>query len=316
MIERVAPYDFKHSQRAHGELMRAFRARHERLAPDVAAGLSEMLHSMVQVRLARLDQLTYREFVFSLENPTCFNVVQADAGGCGVAVPAACRAGATPAPKDFSTPLVLEMGPSILYPILDRLLGGGRGEDFAARRPLTEIELRIVTRVTGLFLDAIGRAWENVPELKLQVARVESSPQLAPIMPPDSIVAVIRFEVALGEIQGTVNLCIPYDLVGRICGQISTPDPVGSDSPPSATPEGMQRIGQAVRGSLVHVAVRLATAQISAGELIGLRVGDIIATEKDVRTPVDVFVENVPKFRARPGALKGRKAICIEEAIQ
>ena len=46
---------------------------------------------------------------------------------------------------------------------------------------------------------------------------------------------------------------------------------------------------------------------------LGLRVGDIITTEKDVRSPLVVHIEGVSKFKARAGAFKGRKAICIDE---
>ena len=52
-----------------------------------------------------MEQLTYGEFVFSLENPTCFNLLKAD-------------------PLEGN--LILDINPSILYPIIDRLLGGGR----------------------------------------------------------------------------------------------------------------------------------------------------------------------------------------------
>jgi flagellar motor switch protein FliM len=48
---------------------------------------------------------------------------------------------------------------------------------------------------------------------------------------------------------------------------------------------------------------------------VGLRVGDIITTEKDVRTPLDVDVEGVTKFQASAGAFKGKKAIQIEGAV-
>ncbi len=53
--------------------------------------------------------------------------------------------------------------------------------------------------------------------------------------------------------------------------------------------------------------VELAESKISTGDMIGLRVGDIITTEKDVREPLDVLVEGVAKFHARPGAFKGAR---------
>ncbi len=49
---------------------------------------------------------------------------------------------------------------------------------------------------------------------------------------------------------------------------------------------------------------------------MGLRVGDIITTQKDVHQPVIVSVEGVPKFRAKLGAFKGHKAIMIQNAIE
>ena len=58
--------------------------------------------------------------------------------------------------------------------------------------------------------------------------------------------------------------------------------------------------------------VTLAESKITTGDLIGLRVGDIITTDKDVRQPLDVAVQGTTKFHATAGAFKGRKAIHVE----
>src|SRR6185503_7280077 len=108
---------------------------------NFGAALSGLLRSIVEVKLTSVDQLTYGEFVFSLENPTCFNLLRAD-------------------PLEGN--LILDINPSILYPIIDRLLGGGRDTGPISRRPLTEIELRLVSRITGLFLKELQHAWEGV----------------------------------------------------------------------------------------------------------------------------------------------------------
>ncbi len=71
-----------------------------------------------------------------------------------------------------------------------------------ARRPLTEIELRLVSRITGLFLEELRHAWENVLELKLTVLQVESNPQLVQIVPPNEVVVVISFELTIGDLRG------------------------------------------------------------------------------------------------------------------
>ena len=187
--EKITPYDFKRPERVGKEQMRALQTLHEGFSRNFAAGLSAMLRSMIEVKLTSVDQLTYSEFVFSLENPTCFNLLSAE-------------------PLEGN--LILDINPSILYPILDRLLGGGREASPLARRPLTQIERLLVKRITDLFLAELALAWKNVLELQLEVVRVESNPQLVQIVPPNEVVVLISFEVALGEIRGMLNLCIPY----------------------------------------------------------------------------------------------------------
>jgi len=291
---KVSPYDFKRPERVGKEQMRALQTMHEGFGRNFGAALSAMLRSIVEVKLTSVDQLTYSEFVFSLENPTCFNLLKAD-------------------PLEGN--LILDINPSILYPIIDRLLGGGREGGPLARRPLTEIELRLVSRISGLFLDELHHAWENVLDLKLEVVQVESNPQLVQIVPPNEVVVLISFELTVGEIRGMINLCIPYNSIERIGGKLSA-NSWSAYHRPQPTAQSIEKIGSALRSSLVELKVQLAQTQINTGELISLTVGDIITTQKDVQHPLLVSVEGVPKFRARIGAFKGHKAICIDEPVQ
>ncbi|MHC4402203.1 MAG: flagellar motor switch protein FliM [Planctomycetota bacterium] len=291
--EKTTPYDFKRPERVGKEQIRALQTLHEGFGRNFAAGLSAMLRSMVEVKLAGVDQLTFSEFIFSLENPTCFNLLTAD-------------------PLEGS--LILEINPSILYPIIDRLLGGGRKSGPLQRRPLTEIELRLVARINDIFLRELREAWKNVLDLKLNVERVESNPQLVQIVPPNEVVVLISFDVALGEIRGMVNLCIPYNAIERISGKLSADSWVAYGHH-ETTPETVEQIRESLRGAVVELKVRLAQTRITAGELIGLRVGDVITTRKDIHSPMLVTVQGVPKYRASPGAYKGYKAIRIEEVV-
>ena len=291
--EKITPYDFKRPERVGKEQMRALQTLHEGFGRNFAAGLSAMLRSMVEVKLTSVDQLTYSEFVFSLENPTCFNLLKAD-------------------PLEGN--LILDINPSILYPIIDRLLGGGREGGPLARRPLTEIELRLVSRITTLFLDELKHAWENVLPLELDVIRVESNPQLVQIVPPNEVVVLISFELTIGEVRGMMNLCIPYNSIERISGKLTANSWVAYGRR-QATPESIQKISQSLHSSLVEINVQLARTRISTGELIGLRVGDVITTDQDKHAPLLVTIEDYAKFHARAGAYKGHKAICIETPL-
>ena len=125
MPEKVVTYDFKRPERVGKEQMRALQTLHEGFSRNFAASLSGLIRSMVDVRLVGVDQMTYSEFVFGLENPTCFNVLRA-------------------APLEGN--VILDINPSVIFPLLDRLLGGGKEKSPQLRRPLTELEMRLVNK--------------------------------------------------------------------------------------------------------------------------------------------------------------------------
>jgi flagellar motor switch protein FliM len=296
--EKVAAFDGQHAQRVGNDQLRVLRSLHEKLGRNFATALSGLLRSIVGVKVASVEQRTYSEFVCGLENPTCFNLLRAE-------------------PLDGN--LILDMDPSILFPIIDRLLGGGTEPGPIVRRPLTEIELRLVSRVTSLFLEEMRRAWANFVELTLSVERVECDPQLVQVVPADEVVALVRFELTLQEVRGQMNLCLPFSSIERIgeklWGKSQPQIRRRSTTPMNITPVSIEPIGRSDEGALVELVVELAESKIATSELAGLRAGDIITTEKDIREPLDVLVQGVPRFRAKPGAYKGRKAIRIEQTI-
>ena len=291
--EKVAPYDFKRPERVGKEQMRALQSMHEGFGRNFGASLSAMLRSIIEVNLTSVDQLTYSEFVFSLENPSCFNLLKAE-------------------PLEGN--LILDINPSILYPIIDRLLGGGKENTVPARRPLTEIELRLVRRITDLFLRELKNAWSNVVDLKLEVDRVESNPQLVQVVPPNEVVVLISFEIALNDVRGMINLCIPFNTIERIANKLTANNwfNLGSRQP---TEQTQRSIEQQLGGSVVEIIVDLAEAKITTGDLLGLRVGDIITTDQDCHGLLPVTVEGMRKFYALPGAAKGHKAFQVESSI-
>lgn len=291
--EKITPYDFKRPERVGKEQMRALQTMHEGFGRNFGAALSALLRCIVEVKLTSVDQLTYSEFVFSLENPTCFSLVNA---------------------KPLEGQIILDINPSILFPIIDRLLGGTSDDSTVTRRPMTEIELRLVGRITALFLAEMKHAWENVLDLDLEVDRVESNPQLVQIVPPNEVVVLISFELTIGELRGMVNLCIPFNSIEGVSNKL-TANSWASYSKKEPSPESLQMLGDRVGGALVELVVEMAQTRISTADLIGLRVGDVITTEHDVHRPLNVSIEGRRKFHAEVGAFKGRKAIQIADPI-
>lgn len=291
--DKVSPYDFKRPERVGKEQMRSLQTMHEAFGRNFGAALSALLRTIVELKLTSVDQLTYSEFVFSLENPTCFNLINAN---------------------PLEGQLIVDINLSLLFPIIDRLLGGGSDPAPPARRPLTEIELRLVSRITDLFCKELKRAWENVLELDLSIDRVESNPQLVQIVPPNEVVVLISFEITLGDVRGMANLCITFNSIERISQQLTSNSWVAYGRKPP-TPQSIQMISGQLTGSVVEVVVDLAETHIATSDLINLQIGDVITTEKDIHTPLVLSIEGRPKFHADAGVFKGRKAVQVKEII-
>ena len=293
--EKVASYDFKSPDRVGKEQMKTLQTMHEGFGRKFAASLSAMLRAVVEVKLTSVDQLAYSEFIFGLDNPTCFNLLRAE-------------------PLEGN--LILDANPSILYPMIDRLLGGGREPTITARRPLTEIEQRLVLKITKMFLHELKRAWENVIDLDFEVIQTESNPQLIQVVPPNEVVIVLCFEVALTDVRGTITLCIPYNSFERIAGKLTSNAWTGYSSKKQATPQTIKKISKDIRNMRALVKVKLAESKMKMHEFLNLRIGDVICTQKKANTPLMVSVEGIPKYWATPGKYKGYTAIQIEENIE
>jgi flagellar motor switch protein FliM len=292
---QVSIYDFKRPERVSKEQMRAFQALHDGFSRELGASLSGMLRAIVEVKLISVDQLTYSEFVFSLENPTCFNLLESEG---------------------LQGHIILDISPSIIFPIVDRLLGGGKeSSPEYPSRPLTEIELRLVSRITGLATRALENAWDNICQLGLRVQQVESNPQLVQIVPPNEVIVLISFEITMGELRGIMNLCIPYNTIEPLSGKL-TSDTWTAYQKKGIDPRQLRNLEQGVQQAALEVVVHLAKTTVTAREVAQLAVGDVILTNHTSQQGAEVLVEGRPLLQAFPGVLKGHKAIRVGRSLR
>jgi flagellar motor switch protein FliM len=107
-----------------------------------------------------------------------------------------------------------------------------------------------------------------------------------------------------------LNLCIPFNSIERVSNKLQSNN-WAAYAARASSPEVRQKIGRRLDEAVVELTATLAETTITMKDLIELRVGDIITTEKDIHSPLTLSIQNVPKFQAAPGALKGKKAIQV-----
>src|SRR5678810_673682 len=250
----VTVYDFKRPERVSKDQMRALEALHEGFGRNFGAALSGYLRTIIEVSVAHIEQLTYSEFIHSLPNPTCFNLLKAE---------------------QLDGQLCLEISPLIIYPIIDRLLGGSNADLFIPQRPLTQIEQRLVQRITDRATHHLSEAWSNLTPVTFSVHDFESNPQLVQIVPPNDTVVVVGFELNMGNRAGTISLCIPYNVIEPIMGTLAAQNWF-SYQKKGGQDDHLKKLTRNVSNAKVEMRAFLAQTTITMQDLLSLQAGDVI----------------------------------------
>src|ERR1700730_1716795 len=184
---RVVPYDFRRPDRLSKEQVRALYLLHDLFSHSLSSSLPIFLRTISEVTLISVDQQAYVEYLYGLPDPTAiFTLTMHPLPGVSV----------------------LELNPSLAFPVIDRLLGG-KGVPLAEARAVTEIEQKILESFLKVVIEDLREAWKPIVELEMQIVGRETRPQLLQIVAPNEVVLSIVFHVQVGEARGIMSLCIP-----------------------------------------------------------------------------------------------------------
>lgn len=267
--------------------LREFQSIHEVFADKLSMAFSQKLRCDVNVRLTQVSQPSYGEFVFGLDNPTCFQVIDM-----------------TP----FPARQVIELHPSILFPLIDRMLGGGKHLGPIVRRPLTAIERRLVARMTGTALEQLVKSWQPMAIVEPTVERVHANPKLARSSNPSVAVCAFEFEIDLGFARGPMRLAYDAQILGAIGGNLAGE---------VEKPFGFERLPESVepKQELRDVAVVVGSIVDADFDPASLSIDDVILTNTDDTDLAEVFVDGTAAFSAQFGVADGRKGFRLEKRL-
>ena len=285
---KVRVYDFRHPAKFSREHIQTLHAIHESYARLYSTSLSAQLRLITAIDVASVDQLTFDEFMRTLTAPAVVVVF-------------------TMPPLDGHA--LLEFHPSTAMSILDRLLGGP-GRSTGKARELTDIEQSLLSRVVAKGLGNFADAWRSVVDgMKPHVESIETNPRFVHIIPPQDTVAVVTFEMKIGEIQGAMRICIPYPSLEPIMARMSTQLYFANSREQSeAQSTELKRNLDKVE---VLMSLVLGHTDINVRDLLNLQVGDVIGLDTLANQDLPIMVEQDVKFYGRPGLLNNRLAAQI-----
>lgn len=289
----IRDYDFKRPERVSKDQMRALETLHESFSRSFGALLSGFLRTIMEVKVATIEQMTFSEFTHSLPNPTCFSLIDCD-------------------PLDGT--MCMEVSPLIIYPVIDRLLGGSNADLFIPQRPLTAIEMRLVNKILDRGVAALKEAWANVKDINFNVTETESNPVLVQIVPPNEVVVVVSFELKMGGRAGTMSLCIPYNVIEPLIEKLSN-QTWAAYKKHSRDAKMRNRLAGHLDSARLDIATILADTTIKVSDLLNLEVGDLILTEKPASAPLTLEIEGKRKFIGQLGQYKGNRVFRVDRTL-
>ncbi|MFA6244509.1 MAG: flagellar motor switch protein FliM, partial [Candidatus Hydrogenedentales bacterium] len=263
-------------ERVSKEQLKGLQSLFEAFARELSIALPPFLRSVVRVDLVSIDQLTYDEFVLSIARPTSISVVNMS-------------------PLEGNA--VIELSPSVVFPIVDRILGG-KGIPLKKPRELTEIENRIIHRVMLMILDSLKRSWEQLVEFKLSVIQQESDPLMVQIVAGSEMVILVAYEIHIGECVGTMNMCIPLLVLNPVLDQISQQTRFIRRMTPEMAERTRTQIMRVLRKAEVNMDAILGRATLPLQDLARLRLGDVVQLDTDVMAPIMIEIGGIPRFKA------------------
>lgn len=288
---QVTLYDFKRPNRVSREQLRAFRGIHDKMARNLSSQISSIMRSIVEIQLHSVDQMTYGEFLMSLPSPTSFNVFSMK-------------------PLDGSG--VLEINPSIAFPMIDRLLGG-RGEPYECNREFSNIELNLLDTILRQIMQNIKDAWSSITEIFPAVEAKESSPSVVQIVAQNEIVIMVVMEIIIGHSNGMMNICYPVIALESVLSRLANRDLMLSET--SSKKSRNKELQALIGGAVVNVSAILGSTKLSLLDILELKEGDIIRLDKVADDLVVVNIDDRDKYIGEIGLQRYRKTIKIKDVI-
>ena len=290
---KIKDYDFARPAKFSKEHLRTLEIIFEHFGRLVSSNLPAYLRKNVQVNVMNSEAVTYSEFSNALSNPVLLGIV------------------------DFAPlqgDVIIELASNLGFTIIDRMLGG-MGEPLDKAREFSEIELGVLESVFTILVDLLREPWKNVVEIHPRLERIETNSQFAQIISPSEMIAIVTISVAIGNVEGLMNICLPFITLEDIMDKLNTKYWFSTmQSKDERSYE--DAIETAINRAQIPIKALLGKSSISVMDFINLQVGDIIKLDSHVEDELNVYVGNIVKFKALPGSGVDNYAVKVTEIIR
>lgn len=289
---QIRNYNFNRPAKFSKEHLRTLEIIFEHYGRLISTNLPVYLRKNVQATVSSSETVTFAEFSTALSNPVILGILNF---------------------LPMNGNAIIELSTNLGYAMIDRMLGGD-GVPLDKNREFSEIEIIILQKMMILYTQLLREPWKNVVDLDPVLSRLETNSQFAQIIPPNDMVAIVTLNIKVGKVEGIMNICLPYFTLEDVMDKLNTKYWYASmqESRDELYEEYIESL---IRKVDVPMKAILGKSSISVSDFIDLQVGDCIRLDRRVDSEMDIYVGNIKKFTALPGANRDAYAVRITSVI-
>ncbi|MBQ9511982.1 MAG: flagellar motor switch protein FliM [Lachnospiraceae bacterium] len=291
--KQVKDYDFKRPAKFSKEHLRTLEIIYEHYGRLLSTNLPLYIRKNVTVDVLNSETVTFSEFSNALSNPVILGIIDF---------------------QPLSGTIILEIQPTLGFSFIDRMLGG-EGTPLDRSRPFTDIEMPLLEKLQTLCMQLMIEPWENVCDISPVLERIETNPQFAQVISPTDMIAIVTLNVKFGDVEGLMNVCLPFFTLESIMDRLNTKYWYSSmkESGDANYEEALESL---IRHVDVPIKAVLGKSVVTVSDFVNLRRGDIIRLDSRVNTDMQVYVGNIFKFNALPGTEKKNYAVRVTSVVR
>jgi flagellar motor switch protein FliM len=179
---------------------------------------------------------------------------------------------------------------------------GGAGQAASKGRDYTTSPAAawVLRRLMAWIQTDLAAVWPVAHPLQLAPTQANHGPAVMPPGETGGQVIVQRFSLKLEEYAADLALVMPISLFAGLAAPVNSLDTMRQAS-------WQRSMGRALREAPLTLTARLAEMRLTVGEVLALRVGDILPLEEPEQ--VMVYLEERPLSRGELGLARGRKVV-------
>lgn len=290
--KQVKDYDFKRPVKFSKEHLRTLEIIFEHYGRLLSTNLPVYLRKNVQVSVTSSETVTFSEFSNALSNPVILSIVNF---------------------APLTGNIIMELSLNVGFAVIDRMLGG-QGTTLEKPREFSEIEMAILEKILVVCMQLLREPWKNVVEISPVLDRIETNPQFAQIIAPSDMIAIVTLNIRIGEVDGLMNICLPYFTLEPIMDNLNTKFWY-STMQENSDENYQEHLEALVKRVSVPLRAILGTSSVSVNDFMNLQLGDIIRLDSEVGSDLTVYVGNIKKFTAVPGSSKDKYAVQVTSVL-